>query len=49
MGETFRGRLAAIQNFIDSESADARLPLGFNLFIGSAIGRNCRFGILIRF
>ncbi|GAA4050771.1 TonB-dependent receptor domain-containing protein [Parerythrobacter jejuensis] len=40
---------AAIENFTDSEPATAQLPLGFNPFIGNAIGRNYRFGIRTRF
>ena len=40
---------AAIENFTDAEPAEAQLPLGFNPFIGNAIGRNYRFGIRTRF
>jgi iron complex outermembrane receptor protein len=40
---------AGIENFTDSEPAEAQLPLGYNPFIGSALGRNYRFGIRTRF
>ena len=40
---------AAIENFTDSEPAEAQLPLAYNPFIGNAVGRNYRFGIKTRF
>ncbi|WP_284124463.1 TonB-dependent receptor domain-containing protein [Parerythrobacter aestuarii] len=40
---------AAIENFTNEEPAQAQLPLGYNPFIGNAIGRNYRFGIRTRF
>ena len=33
----------------DAEPAEAQLPLGYNPFIGNAIGRNYRLGIRTRF
>jgi len=38
-----------IDNFTDEEPADAQLPLGFNPFIGNAIGRNYRVSLRTRF
>lgn len=40
---------AAIENFTDTAPAEAQLPLGYNPFIGNALGRNYRFGIRTRF
>ncbi|RDC59173.1 Vitamin B12 transporter BtuB [Alteripontixanthobacter maritimus] len=40
---------AAIKNFTDEEPGDAQLPLSYNPFIGSAIGRNYRLGLRARF
>ncbi|QYJ06810.1 TonB-dependent receptor domain-containing protein [Qipengyuania flava] len=40
---------AAVENFTDAEPAEAQLPLGYNPFIGNAIGRNYRLGIRTRF
>ncbi|WP_379545916.1 TonB-dependent receptor plug domain-containing protein [Qipengyuania sp. DSG2-2] len=39
----------AIENFTNTAPAEAQLPLGFNPFIGSAIGRNYRLGLRTRF
>ncbi|MCA0903028.1 TonB-dependent receptor domain-containing protein [Qipengyuania aquimaris] len=39
----------AIENFTDAEPAEAQLPLGYNPFIGNAIGRNYRIGLRTRF
>ncbi|MXP47403.1 TonB-dependent receptor [Altererythrobacter luteolus] len=39
----------AVENFTDEEPAEAQLPLGYNPFIGNAIGRNYRVGIRTRF
>lgn len=40
---------ASIENFTDAEPAAAQLPLGFNPFIGNAIGRRYRLGLRTRF
>ncbi len=40
---------AAALNIFDEEPADAYLPLGYNPFIGNAIGRNFRLGVRTRF
>lgn len=40
---------ASVDNFTDAEPAEAQLPLGYNPFIGNAIGRNYRLGIRTRF
>ena len=40
---------AAVENFTDAAPAEAQLPLGFNPFIGNAIGRNYRLGLRTRF
>lgn len=40
---------AAALNIFDEEPANAYLPLGYNPFIGNAIGRNFRLGIRTRF
>ncbi|MEE4201944.1 TonB-dependent receptor domain-containing protein [Erythrobacter sp.] len=39
----------AVENFTDEEPAEAQLPLGFNPFIGNAIGRNYRVSLRTRF
>ncbi|MEL7197923.1 MAG: TonB-dependent receptor [Pseudomonadota bacterium] len=39
----------AIENFTDEAPARAQLPLGFNPFIGNAIGRNYRLSLRTRF
>ncbi|QKG69894.1 TonB-dependent receptor domain-containing protein [Erythrobacter mangrovi] len=40
---------AAVLNIFDEEPAQAYLPLGYNPFIGNAIGRNYRLGIRTKF
>ncbi|WP_128893183.1 TonB-dependent receptor domain-containing protein [Erythrobacter sp. HKB08] len=40
---------ASVENFTDAEPAEAQLPLGYNPFIGNAIGRNYRLGLRTRF
>lgn len=40
---------AAALNLFDEEPAQAYLPLGYNPYIGNAIGRNFRLGIRTRF
>ena len=40
---------ASVENFTDAEPAEAQLPLGYNPFIGNALGRNYRLGIRTRF
>ncbi|MEZ5681706.1 MAG: TonB-dependent receptor [Erythrobacter sp.] len=40
---------AAVLNIFDEEPAQAYLPLGYNPFIGNAIGRNFRLGIRTKF
>lgn len=40
---------ASIENFTDAAPAQAQLPLGFNPFIGNAIGRHYRVGLRTRF
>ena len=40
---------AAVENFTDNAPAEAQLPLGYNPFIGNAIGRNFRIGLRARF
>lgn len=39
----------SIENFTDEAPAEAQLPLGFNPFIGNAIGRNYRVSLRTRF
>ncbi|WP_324826695.1 TonB-dependent receptor domain-containing protein [Qipengyuania zhejiangensis] len=39
----------AVLNFTDNEPAEAQLPLGYNPFIGNALGRNYRVGLRARF
>ncbi|NNC59685.1 MAG: TonB-dependent receptor [Erythrobacter sp.] len=39
----------AIKNFTDAEPAEAQLPLGYNPFVGNAIGRHYRIGLRTRF
>ncbi len=39
---------AGVQNIFDEEPAEAQLPLGFNPFIGNAIGRNYRVGLRVK-
>ena len=40
---------AAVLNIFDEAPAEAYLPLGYNPFIGNAIGRNFRLGLRTRF
>ncbi|MCT2558947.1 TonB-dependent receptor [Tsuneonella sp. YG55] len=40
---------AAVRNIFDEEPADAYLPLGYNPFIGNAIGRNFTLGAKVKF
>lgn len=40
---------AAVLNILDEAPAEAYLPLGYNPFIGNAIGRNFRLGLRTRF
>lgn len=39
----------SVENFTDEEPAPARLELGYNPFIGNALGRTYRFGIKTKF
>ncbi len=40
---------AAVRNIFDEAPADAYLPLGYNPFIGNAIGRNFTLGAKVKF
>ncbi|MDG6078854.1 TonB-dependent receptor [Erythrobacter litoralis] len=40
---------AGVNNIFDEEPAAAQLPLGYNPFIGNAIGRNYRIGLRARY
>lgn len=40
---------AAVKNIFDEEPAEAYLPLGYNPFIGNAIGRNFLLGLKVGF
>ena len=40
---------AGVENFTDTAPAEAQLPLGYNPFIGSALGRTYRLGLKTNF